>query len=238
MLSTHFPLISYSTRERVPERDAAEPDLGGWGEEDDSIYWKETDGLQTCEGSNYVPPHDPWGTGNDGVPRCPLLPRNWTAAQQITACKQVCDAGGFDCAGFVVYGARPPTNNTACCFRGDTSEKPKCAGHGGTGTCSSCFDKLGMGPRPPRPSAKQASADLEPLMLQYGVDVYFAGHAHNYETSWPVANGVPTQKSYDKLKPGPQNSFSVLIFPWKTGCILLICTKHTAVVLYPTYNNV
>ena len=211
ILSSHFPLASYSTRQHDPERDGAEPDKGGWGgwgeaarqsTDVSSIYWKETDGLNTCEGSNYDPPHDPWGTGNDGVPRCPLLPTNWSAAQQVEACKQVCVAGGFACAGFVVYGPHPPTNNTECCFRGDTSQKPKCTGHGGSGTCSSCYEKLGMGPRPPRPSAAQASADLEPLMLKYGVDMYFAGHAHFYETTWPVANGVTTQKSYADISHG------------------------------------
>ena len=218
VLSSHFPLASYSTRQHDPERDAAEPDKGGWGgwgqaasqpfppppphTDAGSIHWKETEGLNTCEGSNYAPPHDPWGTGNDGVPRCPLLPTNWTAAQQVAACKQVCVAGGFDCAGFVVYGPHPPTNNTECCFRGDTSQKPKCAGHGGAGACSSCFEKMGMGPRPARPSAAQASADLEPLMLTYGVDMYFAGHAHFYETTWPVANGVTTQKSYADISHG------------------------------------
>ena len=59
-----------------------------------------------------------------------------------------------------------------------------------------------MGPRPARPSAAQASADLEPLMLTYGVDMYFAGHAHFYETTWPVANGVTTQKSYADISHG------------------------------------
>ena len=31
VLSSHFPLTSYSSRQPSPERDAAEPDLGGWG---------------------------------------------------------------------------------------------------------------------------------------------------------------------------------------------------------------
>jgi hypothetical protein len=106
VLSSHFPLTSYSSRQPSPERDAAEPDLGGWGEEPDSahhedqdgeISWKETDYLDTCEGSNYVPPHDPWGTGNDGVPRCPLLPRNWTATEQIAACKAASTVLGLLC---------------------------------------------------------------------------------------------------------------------------------------------
>ena len=33
-----------------------------------------------------------------------------------------------------------------------------------------------------------ARAELEPLMLKYGVDLYFAGHEHNYETTFPIRN--------------------------------------------------
>ena len=33
-----------------------------------------------------------------------------------------------------------------------------------------------------------ARAELEPLMLKYGVDIYFAGHEHNYETTMPIKN--------------------------------------------------
>ena len=31
--------------------------------------------------------------------------------------------------------------------------------------------------------------DLEPLFARYGVDVYIAGHEHDYESVWPVLNG-------------------------------------------------
>jgi len=31
--------------------------------------------------------------------------------------------------------------------------------------------------------------DLEPLFKQYGVDIYIAGHEHDYEAVWPVLNG-------------------------------------------------
>ena len=171
--------------------------MGGWGHTPGT--YKETDDLSTCEGANYVPGSDPWGTGNDGSKWCPLLPTNWTAAQQVAACKTVCDDGGHACAGFVVYGQQPPLKNKKCCFRADTHKKPKCAGHGGTGTCCSCFEKLGRGIGP---SAGQAIADLEPLMLEHHVDVYFAGHAHFYETTWPVADGATTQKSYDNITAG------------------------------------
>ena len=33
-------------------------------------------------------------------------------------------------------------------------------------------------------------------MLKYGVDVFFAGHEHNYDVSNPVAYGEPTQRDY------------------------------------------
>ena len=189
-------LVLYSRR-LPPTRDAAEPDLGGWGEETDSIYWKETDDLETCEGGDYVP-HDPWGTGNNGKPRCPLLPRNWTAAQQVAACKEVCVAGGFGCAGFVVYGSDPPNNNTECCFRSDTSDKPKCKGHGGVGTCSSCFEKLGMDPIPGRrPPVRNASVVVEPCVHGNAAQMWSLDtHAHDSLLSirwhgggrtWPTA---------------------------------------------------
>jgi hypothetical protein len=35
---------------------------------------------------------------------------------------------------------------------------------------------------------EEARAELEPLMLKYGVDLYFAGHEHNYETTFPIRN--------------------------------------------------
>ena len=36
------------------------------------------------------------------------------------------------------------------------------------------------------PSKTQAIADVEPLLAEFGVDIFFAGHDHNYETTWPV----------------------------------------------------
>lgn len=35
--------------------------------------------------------------------------------------------------------------------------------------------------------------DIEPLLLEAGVDVYFYGHVHAYEATWPVANGTVTR---------------------------------------------
>jgi len=47
------------------------------------------------------------------------------------------------------------------------------------------------------PTVEQARADMEPLMMKYGVDLSFYGHEHNYETTWPVANGtIVGDKSY------------------------------------------
>ena len=39
-----------------------------------------------------------------------------------------------------------------------------------------------------RPGAPFATA-IEPLMVKYGVDVYWSGHMHEYERSWPLING-------------------------------------------------
>jgi hypothetical protein len=38
---------------------------------------------------------------------------------------------------------------------------------------------------------------LEALLLQYGVDLYIAGHTHHYERTWPVREGVAAQLNYD-----------------------------------------
>jgi hypothetical protein len=38
---------------------------------------------------------------------------------------------------------------------------------------------------------------VEPLLMAYGVDVYHAGHVHDYESTWPIANGSITQPSFD-----------------------------------------
>eukprot|EP00937_MAST-01D_sp_MAST-1D-sp2_P003288 g3288.t1 len=45
-------------------------------------------------------------------------------------------------------------------------------------------------------TAEKVRQQLEPLMLKHGVDVFFAGHEHNYDVSWPVAHGQPVQKDY------------------------------------------
>ncbi len=39
---------------------------------------------------------------------------------------------------------------------------------------------------------------LEPLMREFGVDLYLAGHLHNYERSYPVFGGSVVSTSYDK----------------------------------------
>jgi len=40
------------------------------------------------------------------------------------------------------------------------------------------------------------AAVMEPLLKEAGVDLFLAGHLHNYERSWPVFNGTVTAKSY------------------------------------------
>lgn len=37
---------------------------------------------------------------------------------------------------------------------------------------------------------------LEPLLVKYGVDMYFAGHTHHYERTFPVKGGAATQHDY------------------------------------------
>ena len=38
--------------------------------------------------------------------------------------------------------------------------------------------------------------ELEPLFARYGVDVYFAGHEHDYESTWPVMNSTVLDRSF------------------------------------------
>ena len=44
--------------------------------------------------------------------------------------------------------------------------------------------------------------DLEPLFARYGVDAYFAGHEHNYESTWPMMNSTVLSHSFID-PPGP-----------------------------------
>merc|ERR1711953_410093 len=46
----------------------------------------------------------------------------------------------------------------------------------------------------------EVSSKLEPLLIKYGVDIYNAGHIHNYEASWPMKNGKACQKDYENPK--------------------------------------
>jgi len=49
-------------------------------------------------------------------------------------------------------------------------------------------------------SAKDGSRKyaIEPLMEQYGVQLYLTGHEHNYERTYPVLNGTHVE-SYEKV---------------------------------------
>lgn len=42
---------------------------------------------------------------------------------------------------------------------------------------------------PERDDTPHIVAAFEPLFARYGVDLFVAGHVHDYETMWPVANG-------------------------------------------------
>merc|ERR1711865_524511 len=44
--------------------------------------------------------------------------------------------------------------------------------------------------------SKKIATVMEPLLKEASVDLYLAGHLHNYERSWPVFNGTVTAKSY------------------------------------------
>jgi hypothetical protein len=38
--------------------------------------------------------------------------------------------------------------------------------------------------------------DLEPLLMEFGVDLFTYGHVHSYESTWPVFNGTAVQRSF------------------------------------------
>ena len=44
--------------------------------------------------------------------------------------------------------------------------------------------------------ADTSREDLEPLMMEFGVDIYFAGHMHAYESTWPVHNNTPMADNF------------------------------------------
>lgn len=39
---------------------------------------------------------------------------------------------------------------------------------------------------------------IEPLLRQYDVDLFLAGHLHNFERTFPVFGGVPTATNYSQ----------------------------------------
>ncbi|GMH88122.1 hypothetical protein TL16_g11065 [Triparma laevis f. inornata] len=46
------------------------------------------------------------------------------------------------------------------------------------------------------PSKNLAIADIEPLLKEHGVDIYFCGHAHNYQSTWPMYNNTIVQENF------------------------------------------
>ena len=42
---------------------------------------------------------------------------------------------------------------------------------------------------------------LEPILLEYGVDLFMCGHEHSFETTWPVADGVVRNGTADPDNP-------------------------------------
>ena len=46
------------------------------------------------------------------------------------------------------------------------------------------------------PTRKDWIPDIEPLLMKYGVDVYAAGHIHDYEWLYPTYNATPVQKDF------------------------------------------
>ena len=68
-----------------------------------------------------------------------------------------------------------------------------------TGHDRSCTD-WGPGGPPKRqadsPTNLDMVPDVEPLLMKYGVDVYAAGHIHDYEWIYPTYNATPVQTNF------------------------------------------
>eukprot|EP00051_Salpingoeca_urceolata_P027595 m.482294 g.482294 ORF g.482294 m.482294 type:complete len:583 (-) comp22487_c0_seq1:276-2024(-) len=46
----------------------------------------------------------------------------------------------------------------------------------------------------------ELTSALEPLLVKYGVDIYNAGHVHDYESTWPIVNGKKVGSSFHNPK--------------------------------------
>ncbi|KAI8378248.1 Metallo-dependent phosphatase-like protein [Choanephora cucurbitarum] len=60
---------------------------------------------------------------------------------------------------------------------------------------------------PTNPSTNQTWGGLEDILLKHRVDVYYSGHVHNYERTFPVAKGKRSSTSYHN----PPSFFQIVI---------------------------
>mmetsp|Transcript_68242 Transcript_68242/g.118884 ORF Transcript_68242/g.118884 Transcript_68242/m.118884 type:complete len:602 (-) Transcript_68242:186-1991(-) len=91
----------------------------------------------------------------------------------------------------------PPMNATQIAAM--TAAKMQCKAAARRGDLSSCDSKMALDVKA---STDTAIKDLMPIIDQAGVDMYFSGHWHFYESLWPMGvpehgtGGPPTQKSF------------------------------------------
>ena len=84
--------------------------------------WVRTTGIKWCSGGN-LPVGDVFKQGLDsGDDWCPLVP-SCSHDKQVSLCEGVCE-NATTCAGFTFY-PMTQTKKTVCCFRTDTSSKPR-----------------------------------------------------------------------------------------------------------------
>ena len=198
IVTAHYPLYETYGPEANAAHEASERDLGARGrppirtkDDDkeaaasDEDHWRETTGIKWCSGGGDYLPGDVWKEGLDND-QCPYLPLNYTDEEMVRACEDVCDAAGILCAGFTFYIA-PVVSRPECCFRDECGSKPP-----DRTSNTRCYEKTDM---PDKPSQASATADLEPLLLKHKIDLYFAGHNHNYESTWPLINGTLVTKN-------------------------------------------
>ena len=63
-------------------------------------------------------------------------------------------------------------------------------------TCAAAGEEEGC--RTVAEELDEAAVTLNPIFQRYGVDVYNAGHSHEYGVTWPMVNGVAVQKNYSE----------------------------------------
>lgn len=58
---------------------------------------------------------------------------------------------------------------------------------------------------------------IEPMLYEYGVDIYLAGHVHAYERTHPVFNKLNNSCGITHIALGDGGNYENAAVPWKTN---------------------